>query len=293
MADTKDLVLIVDDNPLNIQYLGSLLAENGYKLAVSLNGENALEFAKNHSPDLILLDILMPGMDGFTVCQKLQQNPETKAIPVIFTTAKADEDSIEKAYDTGGRDYVTKPIKPKELLARVKTHLELRRVLNHLQFTSTHDQLTGLYNRAKLDNSLANEIARAIRYSRPLCAIIIDIDHFKMVNDKLGHQAGDKVLRNVATVISDNLRSVDIAGRWGGEEFLILCPETSIDDAVALAEKLRLKIENASVNGVSPTCSLGVGQLADPETGHGFIGRVDLALYQAKKNGRNQVQAAK
>lgn len=293
MADTQDLVLIVDDNPQNIQYLGNLLTKNGYRLGVAQTGERALEFVKNQSPDIILLDIMMPGMDGYSVCDQLQLDHEHKSIPVIFITAKTDENSIEKAYDCGGRDYVTKPFKPKELLARVKTHLELKHVLNRLEYSSSHDQLTGLYNRSKLDACLEREIDRSNRYGCPLSVILMDIDHFKMVNDKLGHQAGDTVLQDVAATIKASVRSVDIIGRWGGEEFLIVCPETSLESAAVLAEKLREMMESWDLKSVKPTGSFGVAELGRGEDDNGLIRRADRALYAAKENGRNRVEKDK
>ncbi len=238
-TEDKATILIVDDTKENINILLSLLDD--YDLLVALNGKKAIKLVEKNEIDLILLDIMMPGMDGYEVCSILKSRSDTKDIPILFITAKTDEDSIEKAYDVGGVDYVTKPFKPKELISRIKTQLNMRSMLKSLEFLATRDFMTGIYNRRKffeLGNQLFNK-------SNKLFAIMIDIDKFKRINDNYGHPFGDIVIKDVTKIIGRNLPEDAVFGRLGGEEFAILYEADSMKEVKRTIEDIRLKIEHS------------------------------------------------
>ncbi|MCK5686469.1 response regulator, partial [bacterium] len=218
MQDNTPTILIVDDTKTNIDILLELLSDD-YELMVALDGKSAIEIAGQEDIDLILLDIMMPGMDGFETCMILQENKSTKDIPVIFLTAKTDEESIAKAYDVGGLDYVTKPFKVKELLARVKTQLKLNFLIEHLEYISSYDAMTGIYNRRKFFE-LSEEKFKTQKDT--LFAVMIDIDKFKAINDAYGHPLGDKVIKLVTKTIGEFFGEEAVLGRLGGEEFAIV-----------------------------------------------------------------------
>ena len=295
-------ILIVDDTATNIDILSELLSDK-YEIMAALDGEFALEIANDDLPDLILLDIVMPQMDGYDVCKKLKENPVTKDIPVIFITAKSDEESIEKAYDVGGIDYVTKPFKPKELLARVKTQLQVRKLISDLEksqkelnFLASVDPMTNLYNRRYFINISESLLNLAIRDKIDTSVIMLDIDMFKNVNDTYGHKVGDEVIILLAKILQKFTRKSDIVSRWGGEEFVILLPHTDTTGALIIAEKIRVESENniyitQENQKVSFTVSMGVSQVINDQdsTIEASLNRADKALYEAKHGGRNRV----
>ncbi len=417
-------ILIVDDEPLNITIVAEILS-NQYSLMVATNGEKALQIVSaDPKPDLILLDIVMPGMSGFEVAKQLKENIETASIPIIFLTAKHDNESIIKGFDLGAVDFVTKPFQKEELLARLKNTLQIfslknalnraldksqqyaktiesqmalidkniiisrtdlegkiievseafckvsgykkeqlvgkmHRILRHpdmpaslfvklwntitknetwhgeiknrskngtpywvdtliypmtddlgntigytaisqnitdkkrVEELSVTDQLTQLHNRRYLENNFQKEIKRSKRTKESFCVIMLDIDHFKEVNDSYGHDVGDRVLIAISGIVSAHLRETDILGRWGGEEFLIICPHTSNDEAFRFAEKLKTEIETIAIETVGhKTCSFGVAEFDIAEEGFNeVLKRADEALYDAKSNGRNCVVA--
>lgn len=422
----KQKILIVDDEALNISIVAEIL-NHEYDLLVATNGEKVLQIVSSDpKPDLILLDIMMPGMSGFEVAKRLKENPETLNIPIIFLTAKHDNESIVKGFDLGAVDFVSKPFQKEELLARLKNTLQifnLRNALNRaleksqqyaktiesqmalidkniiisrtdldgiitevsdafckisgyrkdqivgkkhsvvrhrdtpkslfvklwetiinddmwqgeiknrskngsfywvdtliyptvdnfgdkigytaisqnitdkkrVEELSITDQLTQLHNRMYLENSFHKEIKRAKRYNHSFAVIMLDIDHFKEVNDTYGHDVGDNVLITISKVLSEHIRETDILGRWGGEEFLILSPHTNNSEAYALAEKLRVTIETYPIDIIGhKSCSFGVSMfdLRD-ETFKEVVKHADEALYIAKNSGRNTVVAYK
>ena len=288
MQDKKLTILIVDDTETNIDVLLNLL--DNYDVAVAVNGKSALDIVENDKIDLILLDIMMPEMDGYEVCEKIKSNPKTKDIPIIFITARSDEDSIEKAYDIGGIDYVTKPFKPKELLARVKTHLEMRVLIKNLNFLASHDSLTGIYNRRKFFELSQKEFTT----QNNLFAIMIDIDDFKAINDTYGHNIGDKVIINVTKTISNLLKDNYIFGRLGGEEFGIILVEDSIDTVKQTIEDIRKSVESIKVKSnnskdISVTISSGIAQKnIDILNLDCLLKEADSCLYEAKGKGKNR-----
>ncbi len=416
-------VLIVDDEPLNIAVVAEIL-EKRYHLLVATNGEKALQIVfSDIKPDLILLDIVMPGMNGFEVAEKIKENPEASNIPIIFLTAKYDSESIVKGLEIGAVDYLSKPFQKEELLVRIKNTLQtfnLRNALNraleksqqyiktiqnqmelidkNIIYSSTDldgnitevsnafckisgfskeqllgknhrivrhpdmseqkfaklwqtitrgdtwhgeiknrrkkggeywidtmiyprvdergervgytaishditdkkrveelsvtDQLTRLHNRMFLETSFHKEINRAKRYKYPFSVIMVDIDQFKEVNDTYGHDVGDNVLIIISELLANNIRETDIIGRWGGEEFLIICPHTHTSDAKILAEKLRSGIAIFPFNVVgNKSCSFGISEFDLEDEGYKeVVKRSDEALYRAKRNGRNRVE---
>jgi len=309
-------VLIVDDFPANIKVLGELLKEK-YELLVATNGAKAVALAKEKQPDLILMDVMMPEMDGFTATNILREDENTKDIPVIFITAKGEIEDIVKGFESGGRDYITKPFNPPELFARVNAHLELKlsrqAVKNYacelestnnqlreanakLEFMAWHDQLTGLPNRRYMRNRMKDELVRSQRSGKTFALIMADIDDFKHVNDTYGHEAGDGVLRHVCDIIVDALRKQDSVSRWGGEEFLVMLPETDINGAAVAAEKIRSRIEKEPFEygekSISLTITLGVSGFIKTESIDDAIKQADEALYRGKKGTKNCVVAS-
>jgi len=295
MARTKT-VLIIDDVEDNVAALMALL-EDQYDLIASLTGDEAIAIAEEEKIDLILLDILMPDMDGFLVCKMLKSNEKTRDIPVIFITVKTDEDSIEQAYEMGGVDYITKPFKSREVLSRIKKELKLQDMVHELAFLASTDPLTNLYNRRYFAKITRHILALAKREKETLSLIMLDIDNFKQINDTYGHQTGDSVLVNLADTIMVHLRKSDFACRFGGEEFVVLLPNTPIDDARLAAEKLRKAIEENAVKSadgqtIHYTVSLGVSlvEIEKESNAEPALKRADDALYLAKKAGKNRVQ---
>jgi len=304
-ATKKQTVLIVDDLRTSTLALAKILEPEWHVQTVS-DGPGALSMASGDpAPDIILLDIKMPNMDGYEVCKRLKESPKTRDIPVIFITAMDDAEDEAYGMELGAVDYIIKPVKAPVVRARVRNHLALRRAHakmaeartelarrnRKLEHLAARDKLTNLYNRWKLDERFALEILRAERYDRPLSIIILDLDHFKTVNDTHGHPAGDLVLAETAARMQANLRKSDVLGRWGGEEFLIICPETDIDTAMKLAERLRAACETRDFPVTGPlTASFGVATHRQGRRAKEILLAADIAMYRAKNTGRNRVE---
>ncbi|MEA1916133.1 MAG: diguanylate cyclase [Campylobacterota bacterium] len=290
IKDKTETILVVDDTETNIDILLELLSSD-YDVMVALDGVSALEIAMDESVDLILLDIMMPEMDGYEVCKILKKTDKTKDIPVIFITAKTDEDSIERAYDVGGIDYVTKPFKPKELFARVRTQLSMRSLISNLEYIASHDQMTGIYNRRKFFELSEYRFTRGLEN---LYAIMIDIDKFKAINDAYGHPTGDKVIKQTTKAINEQLNENAIFGRLGGEEFAIICNLPTKDEVVQMVDRIRKSVEqqvvlsdNATV--IKFTISLGLAKAsAETKNLDYLLKESDIGLYEAKDRGRNR-----
>jgi len=287
-------ILAVDDTAMNLDILEELLEQ--YDVITAISGEDALKIVNEEEIDLILLDIMMPNMDGYEVCKQLKENQTTKDIPIIFITAKTDEDSIEKAYDLGGTDYVTKPFRAKELLSRVKKELKYQDMVKELKLLASTDAMTKLYNRRYFEKVALYIFNLAKRDTKDLSLIMIDIDDFKNVNDTYGHKVGDDVIIELANILLETQRKSDIICRYGGEEFVILLSNTSIDGANTVAQKLREDVEQSIVllednRELKYTISLGVSQVnIQKETSIELVlKRADDALYEAKKSGKNKV----
>lgn len=289
MSD-KALVLIVDDSPTNLQVLAACV-KSDHRVKVSTNGEQCLQIAqaKPH-PDLILLDVEMPGMNGYEVCKRLKASPKTADIPIIFVTGLMGDEDEEKGLALGAVDYITKPIRPAIVIARVKTHVTLKLQRDKLNKMAFFDQLTGLYNRHYLIDVATKKVARALRHRYDLWVLMIDIDHFKSINDTYGHPMGDAILKLVAEVLELDNRSEDIAARFGGEEFVMIFDPCNAQDALMKAERIRHKIEELKPHDIKVTISIGLAKLIDEDvTFERLLKRADDALYTAKETGRNKV----
>jgi len=292
-------ILITDDEKSNLDILVSILSPM-YNLLISRSGERTLELALANKPDLILLDVLMPGMSGFDVIAKLKESEVTSKIPVIFITGLTSVEDEEKGFFLGAVDYIAKPFIKSIVKARVNTHIKIVDQMHTIEVLGLMDALTKIPNRRGFDNRLSVEWARAFREKTPISLLIMDIDKFKNYNDTYGHQQGDVALRTCADTASTALmRSVDFAARWGGEEFVVLLPGSDVDGAAGVAERIRSKIEEAVIltgEGMETgiTVSIGVNSMI-PNPGDNvddFIRKADLALYRAKDTGRNKVMRA-
>jgi diguanylate cyclase (GGDEF)-like protein len=293
----NNLILIVDDAIDNLELVAAMLEPVGYKIIVASSGLQALKLVQVAKPDLILLDLMMPGMNGLSVCENLKSNSELAEIPIIFLTASQDKENLIQAFEKGAVDYLTKPVYIPELLARVQTHLELKFSREQLKKLASTDPLTGVWNRRYLFTLAEQELNRANRYNRPFSILIIDIDHFKRINDTYGHSVGDEAIIFLSQTVLNCLRKVDFFGRLGGEEFMAFLPETDTDAAVMVAERIRESIEKTVVSAkgkqLSMTVCIGVASYKfGEETIELIMQRSDEALYQAKRQGRNQVVAS-
>lgn len=292
-------VLLVDDVPTNIRLLTRVLAPD-HDVMAATNGEDALQLAARELPDLILLDVEMPELDGYAVCRRLKAAPATAAIPVIFVTARTDEADEIEGLRLGAVDYITKPFREAIVLARVQTHLELKRYRDLLQDRSYIDGLTGVPNRRRFDEFLQRAWSTARAAGLPLSLLMIDVDHFKAFNDRLGHLAGDECLRRVAAALPSCIRrESDLLARYGGEEFSCVLPGAA--DAAALdaarciqARVLALAIphpDSSAGNVVSVSVGVGTMVVGEELRVEALIERADRALYRAKQEGRNRVCA--
>lgn len=286
----KAVILIVDDVSTNVQALALLLKEE-YIVKVATSGVRALELASQEPiPDLILLDVQMPEMDGYDVLNLLKENSDTAQIPIIFVTGKDSVEEEEHGLLLGAVDYIVKPIRPSIVKARVKTHITLKQQNDLLTTMATRDQLSGLYNRHYLSDALGKKVSQAKRHGEALSVIIIDIDHFKNVNDTFGHLIGDIILQAVAKVMQEGARKEDIAARFGGEEFVLVLDNCTAHDAQIKAQTLREKIEQLRPQGILVTASFGVAQFDESiEKCEDLLKNADKALYIAKEEGRNRV----
>jgi diguanylate cyclase (GGDEF)-like protein len=292
----RQRVLIIDDDPLIAKLVGALLAEDPIESITACSGEAGLLAAQQHQPDLILLDIEMPGLDGFETCRRLKSNPATVSLPIVFLTGAASIEEKIRGWDLGAVDYVLKPFEPAELRARVRSSLRTKALVDLLSRKAMLDGLTGLFNRAYFDQRLAQNLSLLARGGHPFGCVLIDIDHFKSINDRFGHPFGDRVLRSVGAALTANCRREHPVCRYGGEEFAILTQGTIRDGANVLAERLRTAVEQLAFSyesrRVQVTCSIGVSDttMGPPAD---IVAAADACLYQAKQAGRNRVVVAK
>lgn len=322
---SKEDILVVDDKPDNLRLLSTMLVERGYKVRKALNGEMALMAIYASLPDLILLDINMPNMNGYQVCDTLRQSQLTQHLPIIFISALDDVTDKVEAFRRGGNDYITKPFELEEVVARVENQLKIRRLQKQLQEQNEQlqqeiadrvtaeatlkkanqrlqelaiiDDLTQIANRRHFYEYFHQEWPRLLRENAPMSVILCDIDHFKLYNDTYGHLAGDECLQKVAHAIHSSVkRPADLVARYGGEEFGVILPNTLIEGAFTLAEEMRLNVHDMKIpHARSPvdeyvSLSLGISQVIpsndiDPEK---LIAWADDALYDAKRQGRNR-----
>ena len=293
-------LLVVDDQPINIQTLYQIFHAD-HEVFMATSGEQALAFCRsNPLPDLILLDVVMPGLDGLAVCQQLKADPVLANIPVIFVTACMDPADETRALEAGGVDFITKPVNPMVVRARVKTHLTLKAQGDFLRSLVFIDGLTGVANRRRFDEALLSEWRQCRRAGTPLALLMIDIDHFKRYNDHYGHPTGDACLQQVAAVLKAAMqRACDLVARSGGEEFVCLLPGCDQAPALAKAQALQAALaaqgiaHEASPTAAWVTLSIGVA-VAQPQAGGSpaaLVAAADAALYSAKHRGRNCISA--
>lgn len=292
-------ILVVDDERSNLDVLTHILKPQ-YNVQVAKSGATALKRAQGQKPDLILLDIMMPDMDGFEVLTELKSSDDTRHIPVIFITGLARVEDEEKGFLLGAVDYIVKPFKNSIVKARVRTHLRIVKQIRTIERLGMIDALTDIPNRRSFDQRLDQEWSRAMRDRTPLSLLMLDVDNFKVYNDTYGHPQGDVLLQSLAqTLITTLQRPADFAARIGGEEFAVLLPATDLHGALAVAEELRKNVEALRIPDVnndaftSVTISLGAASvIPDVSTPlSDFVSSADEALYAAKNSGRNKVRA--
>ena len=302
-------ILVVDDHEDNIEVLKVRLESWGYQTASAYNGADALKYVESTPPDLILLDVMMPEMDGNEVARRIKGNAALPFIPIIMQTALDSTDSKVEGLEAGADDYITKPIDFAELKARLRSMLRIKRlqealeerekelleVNERLTYMSQTDGLTGLDNRRHLNERIDEMFSHAKRLNEPFSLVMCDLDKFKSVNDTYGHQAGDEVLKQLSAILKDEAREIDRVGRYGGEEFMLLLPGTVLDAAVTFAERVRKRIEGHTFTftggTLTRTSSFGVAGWPHPkiEQCDDLVRTADDALYVAKESGRNKV----
>ena len=307
--DQKKRILVVDDHEDNVEVLRARLEARGYEVEGANDGKTALDLARTFCPDLILLDVMMPDMDGLEVVRRLKGDRSLPFIPVIMQTALDSTERMVAGLEAGADDYVTKPINFAELEARVRSLLRIKKLQqelgdrerelsmmnDRLLHISMTDGLTGVDNRRALEQRLHEMFEHSLRLHEPVSCVMCDIDHFKRVNDTYGHAAGDEVLKQFAEILKDEAREIDRVGRYGGEEFLMLLPGTVLDSAVTFAERVRQRVENNTFSfeggTLTRTASFGVAAWPHPRvTGReAMLKAADDALYVAKEMGRNRV----
>jgi len=290
-------LLVVDDQPINIQTLYQTFCED-HQVLMATSGAAAMKICAVKPPDLILLDVMMPDMDGYALCRLLKQDAQLRDIPVVFVTAKHDEAAETLALDVGAVDFISKPINTRIVRARVKTHLALKSQRDLLRSLAYIDGLTAIFNRRLFDERLAMEWSRSARNSAPMSVILIDVDHFKRYNDCYGHLEGDTCLRTVARKLKENLRRpADMVARFGGEEFGCVLPETSLEGAMRLAKRLQHAVFEQQIPHADSTVtacvtvSLGVASIDGQHDGGSaaeLLALADTMLYQSKSDGRNR-----
>jgi two-component system, cell cycle response regulator len=299
-------ILVADDDEITRRILCKKLQALGYEVALARNGEEAWQVLQQpHAPYLVVLDWMMPGMDGLTLCGKLRALERDIAPYVILLTGRNDKKDLIEGFNAGVDDYMTKPFDKDELFARIrageriiKTQMDSLAARDALRKQATYDFLTGLRNREAILNELYRECTRAERTGDPLSAVMIDVDHFKNINDQYGHQAGDKVLAEVAKRMASEVRTYEAIGRYGGEEFLIVLTNCDQSGAGKMAERVRTAVaaQDCNVQGAKIPITVSLGVATSPEVVRPVVERMiemaDAAMYRAKHSGRNRVELA-
>ncbi len=306
-------IFVIDDLSTNLKIIYNLL-KDFYEVIPISSGIDALKMiGEDHIPDLILLDVMMPEMDGFTVCEKLKENPKTSEIPIIFITADNNTDSIVKGFEIGGSDYITKPFRYKELIARINNHLAYKEAKENLQkqtekleklnlelykknkemeYMAKNDFLTGIPNRRFMYELLKSEESRYNREKSIFSIVICDIDDFKNINDVYGHECGDFILKELSKLINEKKRKHDIFSRWGGEEFLFLLPLTDKEHAFMFANHICKEIAEKDFiyndKKVKVTLTFGISEYSSTIGLDASINNADKALYKGKNTGKNK-----
>jgi two-component system, cell cycle response regulator len=295
-------ILLIDDSRLITEFGKKILISNGHEVLTADSGELGLEMSLRDHPDLILLDVILPGLDGYEVCRRMKNLDSIRDIPVIMLTSKAEPADKIKGLELGAVDYVTKPFDAGELTARVNTHLRMKELYEalqeknlQLQDLANRDGLTNLYNHRFFHEYLNRELDRIRRYGGMLSCAILDLDFFKKVNDTFGHQAGDMILKEMALILKRGIRESDLAARYGGEEFALVLLQTEVEAAQLVCDRLRNEIATTTFligdTSIHVTASFGISfypSTAIRETKN-LVAAADQALYQAKTGGRNRL----
>jgi len=295
LEDVPSRVLVIDDDPVGARATEGVLRAAGFLTASCCDPADAYEAILRESPDLIILDVLLGDVDGFDVCRRVRANPALQLVPIIFVTRRGNVEERVRGLQVGGNDYVAKPFDPPELVARVRSHLSR---LSALREMAIRDGLTRCYNHKYFKMRLEQELVRARRYGSALSLGLLDIDHFKKVNDTHGHPAGDAVLAHLASLLTASVRSSDIVARYGGEEFAFVLVEAGAEEAAVVAERMRARVEahDFELPGggrLRATASIGIAAAQPQEGASGLVQRADAALYEAKAQGRNRLRIAK
>ena len=291
----KSHVLVVDDDPGKLVLLEVALTTAGYEVRTAADGEEGLAAVTSFQPDLVVSDVMMPRMNGYELARRIRDDPQTRFIPIILQTAVGFRAEDQRhGSEVGALGYITDPTDLDLLLARARTLLDFKAYLNTCEEDAFTDHLTGLANRRRFEGQFDREVARTLRYGRPFSLLMLDIDHFKQVNDTHGHDAGDEALRTVARTLREGTRGIDLAARIGGEEFAIILTETVLAEALEVAERLRLALKVVETPPVGPiAASFGVAECpSSAQTTHELRASADAALYEAKRQGRDRVVQA-
>jgi two-component system, cell cycle response regulator len=296
-------ILVVDDNQDNVEIIATRLRFRGYSMEEASDGQQALRRVRENPPDLILLDVMLPDIDGYEISRRIKGDPTLPFIPIILVTARDTTQDKVMGLDAGADDYLTKPINFPELEARVRSMLRIKRLQDELEEKnrelerlSISDGLTGLFNHRHIHGLLNEEFDRAQRTNDKLTVAMLDLDRFKAVNDTYGHQAGDRVLEQLADILRATAREIDRLGRYGGEEFMALLPETDIEDGAVFVERVRREVARHAFSigdGQTIRMTLSAGVAAYPHekvrTPEALVAQADAALYAAKTTGRNRI----
>jgi two-component system, cell cycle response regulator len=307
----KPRVLLVEDNATQAKLVVHYLNGRGFDVSWVSDGAAGIHAALASPPDCVLLDAQLPDIDGFSVCRMLRSREDTRGLPIIMLTSRSAVEDRIRGLEAGASDYLPKPFDPGELEARIRSTVRaqeisrevaeknrhLESLLSKFQALATTDDLTGLSNRRMFFEELEREIARFVRYGSPVALLLVDVDRFKAVNDDYGHQAGDSVLKTLGALLAETFRRTDLAARYGGEEFAVLLPETGLDQAVDVAERLRRRVEATAfpspAGELAVTISVGAAVAGDgARDAESLVRAADEALYRAKSGGRNRVEGA-
>lgn len=299
-------ILIAEDDPVSRRMLEAFLQKSGYQVVTAVDGLDALRILESeNAPALAVLDWMMPGLEGPQVCQRVRARPDRPYTYILLLTGRSQKDDLLRGLESGADDYLTKPFDAAELRARLHVGeriLELQNGLiaarEELRFRATHDELTGLSNRRVVLDEIAREHSRHLRHGGTFAIVLIDLDHFKIINDTRGHLAGDAVLKEVSRRMVSNVRPYDTVGRYGGEEFIVVAPSCGRSGAVALAERILNSLRSARIDtdggpvSVTVSCGIAVSSAAKPLNAQALIHLADDALYRAKELGRNRSEFA-
>lgn len=306
----KASILLVEDDKLQAEKTKEYLEASGYDVILAENGKSALKIAKSENIELILLDRILPDMDGSEVCRWLRLNKDTRSIPIIMLTVKGSVLEKVDGLEAGADDYLPKPYSEIELNARIYASLrtkylrdelkeknrQLEEVLSKVEILAITDPLTEIYNRRHISIIIQKEFARTLRYNSPLSCLMVDVDHFKDINDQYGHNSGDIVLKEIAQNIKNCLRKIDTIARWGGEEFLVILPGTKKEDAFTVASRILRTVSEFNYTGIKNQITVSIGIATVPElkvnSSEKLIDASDIALYKAKNKGRNRIEIA-